>query len=214
MNRFKITTARTTALFYLGVALTGLFSFLFARENIYVAGDAVLTSANLVEKETLARFGIASEVALVGFQALAAVWFFKLFRKRDSFSAGLIAVFGMVNAVAILISSAMWLGALNAALAGQSATAQMLFDNHENIWIVSNLFFGLWLIPMGMMTKKAKMPTALAWFLIAGGIGYILAAFITVLLPAQTNTADLLPMPATVGEFWIIGYLLFKPVKE
>jgi hypothetical protein len=214
MNILKLSTARTTALFYLGVALMGLFSFLFARENIYVAGDATMTSANLVDKETLARFGIAAEVALVGFQALAAVWFFKLFRKRDTFTAGLIGVFGMVNAVAILISSAMWLGALNAALSGQTETAQMLFDSHENIWIVSNLFFGLWLIPMGIMAKKAKMPTALAWFLIAGGVGYIIGGFIAILSPAQTNIAELLAIPATVGEFWIIGYLWFKVVKD
>ena len=214
MNLFKLTTARTTDLFYLGLALTGSFSFMFARENIYVAGEAAMTTANLVDKETLARFGIAAELALVGFQALVAVWFFKLFRKRDSFTAGLIAVFGMVNAIAILISTAMWLGALNSALAGQSATAQMLFDNHESIWIVSNLFFGLWLFPMGMMAMKAKMPTALAWFLIAGGIGYILSAFTTIILPAQNNVADLIPLPDTVGEFWIIGYLWFKTVKD
>ncbi len=214
MNKIQLTTAQTTGLLYLGLALAGLFSFLFARENIYVVGDGVLTTTNLVEKETLARFGIAAEVALVGFQALAAVWFFKLFSKRDSFVAGLIAVFGMVNAVTILISSAMWLGALNAALSGQSTSAQMLFESHENIWVVSNLFFGLWLIPMSMMVQKAKMPTALAWFLMAGGIGYILATFVTIILPEQTDFADLLPLPATIGEFWIIGYLLFKPVRD
>lgn len=189
----------------------GIFSFLFARENIYVDGDAIMTASNLVEKETLARFGIAAEVALVGFQALAAIWFFKLFRKKDSFTAGSIATFGIVNAIAILVSSAMWLGALNSALAGDSVTAQMLFDNHENIWLVSSLFFGLWLIPMGVMAHKVKMPSALPWFLKIGGLGYIFATFVMILLPEQTNIADLLIVPATIGELWIIGYLLFKP---
>ncbi|MBA3757325.1 DUF4386 domain-containing protein [Candidatus Saccharibacteria bacterium] len=212
--KLKFSTAQTTALFYLGLALMGFFSFLFARENLYIDGDSLKTASNLVEKETLARWGIASEVALVGFQALAAVWFFKLFRKRDSFVAGLIAVFGMVNAVIILISSAMWFGALNAALAGQPEITQTLFDVHENIWKMGNLFFGLWLIPMGAMVIKAEMPKALGWFLIAGGIGYMLTTFILIILPEQTNFADLLVIPATIGEFWIIGYLLFKPVRE
>ena len=214
MKNTRISTAQTTGLLYLGVALMGFFSFLFARENIYVDGDAIMTSSNLIEKESLARAGIAAEVALVGFQALAAIWFYKLFRKRDSFVAGSIAVFGMVNAIAIFISSAMWLGALNSALVGDSATAQMLFDGHENIWLVSSLFFGLWLIPMGVMAQKASMPTALPWFLKIGGLGYITATFVMILLPGQTDFADLLIIPATVGEFWIIGYLLFKPVKQ
>lgn len=214
MRKLHIGTAKTTGLFYLGVALMGVFSFLFARENLYVDGDALKTASNLVEKETLARWGIASEIALVGFQALTALWFFKLFKKRDSFVAGLIAVFGMVNAIAILVSSAMWLGALNAALAGQSSIAQTLFNNHENIWMMANLFFGLWLIPMGVMATKAKMPKALGWFLITGGFGYILATFVTIILPEQANFAELLAIPATIGEFWIIGYLLFKPVRE
>ncbi len=212
----KLTTTQTTGIFYLGLALMGLFSFLFARENIYIADDAAMTAANLIEKESLARFGIAAEVALVGFQALAAVWFFKLFRKQDSFAAGLIAVFGMANAVAILISSAMWLGALDAATANgadQATTAQMLFGLHENIWLVANLFFGLWLLPMGYLVLRAKMPNALAWFLVAGGVGYILAAFAMIILPEQTTLADILPISATIGEFWIIGYMLFKPVR-
>lgn len=214
MRKLHLSTAKTTGLLYLGLAMTGMFSFLFARENLYVDGDAVMTSVNLVENETLARWGIAAEVLLVGFQALVAVWFYKLFRKRDSFTAGLIAVFGMVNAIIILVASAMWLGSLDAALAGQDVAAQMLFDIHDNLWTVGNLFFGLWLIPMGMMVKKAKMPLVLAWFLIAGGVGYILAGFVAIVLPAQTDFVDLITIPATIGEFWIIGYLLFKPTKS
>ncbi|MCA9342428.1 DUF4386 domain-containing protein [Candidatus Saccharibacteria bacterium] len=213
----KLTTAKLTGLFYLGLAITGMVAYLFARDKLYVEGDAVATAANLIKDESMARVGIAAEVALVGFQALAAVWFYKLFRKTDSFSAGLIGVFGMVNAVAILIASAMWVGALNVALAGPEVLAlgnsQLLFDIHEYIWQVAALFFGLWLIPMGYVAMKAKFPTALGWFLIAGGVGYVLSTFVTILLPEQTTLAEVLPMPATVGEFWMIGYLLFKKVK-
>ncbi len=210
----KLTTARTTALLYIGLALTGMFAFLFARDKLLVDGDAVATAANLVADEGLARLGIAAEVAVAGFQALVAVWFYKLFRSKDSFGAGLIAVFGMVNAVLILIASAMWLSALNVATSGgQTDTAYMLFNLHENIWVVASLFFGLWLLPMAYMAKLTKMPRPLVWFLLAGGIGYILSTFTAILLPDQTALTEALPLAATVGEFWIIGYLLFKKVK-
>lgn len=210
----KLTTAKITGLLYLGVAVTGVVSYLYASQNLYVAGNAAKTAANLVADESLARVGIAAELALVVFQALAGLWFFKLFKKRDAFNAGLIAVFSMVNAIAIMIASAFWLGALNAALANNSSQAQLLYNMHENVWAVSALFFGLWLIPMGVVVKKSKMPRALAWILILGGLGYVISAFTTTLWPAQSSLNDALPMLATVGEFWIIGYLLFKPVKD
>ena len=209
-----MTTARITGLFYLGFVITGVLAFLFAKEKLFVDGDAAATSANLIASEGLARFGVASEIALVGFQALTAVWFFRLFRSKDNFVAGLIGVFGMVNATVLLIASAMWLSALTTATSGgQADISYMLFDLHNNIWVVASLFFGLWLLPMAYMTRKFKMPRLLFWFLIAGGIGYILSTFTAIILPDQNALTEALPLAATVGEFWIIGYLLFKQVK-
>lgn len=211
----KLTTARLTGLFYLGLAVTGVFAFLFARDQLLVDGDAAQTTANLIKDESLARFGIAAEIMIVAFQALAAVWFFKLFKKKDSFTAGLIAVFGVINAVIILAASAFWLLALNTALAGGTeSTVLTLFQSHESLWAVGALFFGLWLLPMAYMANKAKMPKAMIWFLVAGGLGYIISTFTSVILPEQTTLNENLSTPATIGEFWMIGYLLFKNVKE
>lgn len=211
MKKKLLTTTRITGLMYLGLAISGVLAFLFVRSNIYVDGDAVTTATNLVNNEDLARLGVAAEVALVGFQTLAAVWFYKLFRKVNSFAAGLIAVFGSFNAIAILISSAIWLSALDSALAANSAeVVYSLFNTHDNIWLVAHLFFGLWLLPMGYLAAKSKMPRPLAWFLIAGGIGYVLSTFVSILFPTQTTLAESLPLLASVGEFWMIGYLITK----
>ena len=210
-NKF-LTDTRVTGLLYLGLALAGGFAFMFANAQLYVAGDPSATTLNLIQQEPLARLGIAVELLMVTFQALAAVWFFKLFRKLDTFSAGLIAVFGTVNAVTTLIATALWLSALNLALAnGTSALAHNTFGMHETIWSVSGIFFGLWLVPMGILASKAKMPKTLAAFLIAGGVGYVISTFISILLPGQKVITNLLTIPATVGELWMIGYLLVKP---
>lgn len=215
MKKF-FTDSRLTGLFYLGIAITGMFSYLFARAKIYVPGEAMTTATNLVEMESLAQFGIAAELALVAFQALAAVWFFKLFRKVNDFAAGTLAVFGTVNAIAILISNAFWLSALiisqRASLpitVEQANSIMMMFELHETTWLVSNLFFGLWLLPMGYLAYKAKISNILAWILYAGGTGYVISAFWATLFPAS-SIVDLLASPATIGEFWMIGYLLFN----
>ena len=86
-----------------------------------------------------------------------------------------------------------------------------MFGVHETIWLVAGLFFGLWLLPMGYLASKAKMPKVLAVFLIAGGVGYVVSTFISILLPGQKVLINLLTMPATVGELWMVGYLLVKP---
>ena len=84
----KRSTARWTGVFYLGLALAGLVGFIFVRGELFVVDDATATLANLVEQESLARFGVAVDMTVVLTQALAAVWFFRLFRDDDSFAAG------------------------------------------------------------------------------------------------------------------------------
>ncbi len=211
----KLTTAKVTGLFYLGLAVTGVFAFLFAKDQLFVEGNALETMTNLSENETLARLGIAGTILIAGFQALAAAWFFKLFRKKDSFAAGLITVFGMVNSIIILAASAFWLVALNTALAGgMDSSVQTLFETHDALWQVGALFFGLWLLPMAYMARKYNMPRVMVWFLVAGGVGYVISTFTSVILPEQSTLTEVLPMPATVGEFWMIGYILFKKVND
>jgi hypothetical protein len=208
-------TARTTGLLYLGLAITGALGFLMIRPALFEAGDPAATLANLVDNPGLARLGIALEMGVVVTQALVALWFFRLFRSVDAFAAGAIAVFGMVNAVAILGSAASLATALDVALepVGDPGTAQLLYLVSDNLWGVGALFFGLWLIPMGWcVLQSGSMPRALGWVLIVGGVGYVLSAFLRYLVPDAGSLVDLATIPATIGEVWIIGILLLHGV--
>lgn len=205
-----LTDTRITGLLYLGLAITGAASFLAIKSNLYVEENAALTHSNILQNITLARAGVAIELLLVAFQALAALWFYKLFRKVDSFTSVMLMAFGLINAIAILISSSAWLVAINIT-EGNEVLAYNFFNLHEAIWLVASLFFGLWLIPMGLLAAKAKISRILAAILIIGGIGYILSALVLVLFPEQKDLGEMLALPATVGEFWMIGYLLVKP---
>ncbi|MCC7001989.1 MAG: DUF4386 domain-containing protein [Gemmatimonadaceae bacterium] len=215
-------TARLTGLFYLGLAVTGMLGFLLVRAQLYVAVDPAATLANLTSKATLARVGVGLEMGIVLTQSLAAVWFFKLFRSVDSFEAGAIAAFGLINAIAILVSAALIAGALKIAgdvslIAGGDAagTVQLLYVLSGKLWGVGAIFFGLWLIPMGtLVLRSGWMPRALGYVLVVGGVGYVLSAFLGQVIPNIGMWADLLTIPASVGEFWMIGYLLWFGVRE
>ena len=206
-------TARTTALLYLGLAVAGVVSFMLIRPSLFEPGDPAATLANLVDSPGTARLGIAAEMAVVVTQALAAMWFFRLFRAVDAFAAGAIAVFGLVNAVVILVSAGFLATALDVALepVGDPGTAQVLYLASDNMWGVGALFFGLWLIPMGWcVLQTPSMPRALGWVLVVGGVGYLLSAFVRYLVPDAGALVDLAAIPATIGELWIIGYLLVR----
>ncbi|HTX71119.1 MAG TPA: DUF4386 domain-containing protein [Thermoleophilia bacterium] len=218
----RIATARWTGLFYLGVAVGGIVGFLFVRGQLYAPDDAAKTLANLVDHASLARLGIAADLTVVLTQSLVALWFFKLFRRENGFAAGSIAAFGMANAVTILVATIFSATALvvagHAALApsgGQAAVTQLLYRLNAEAWDLGGIFFGLWLIPMGYVVATYQvMPRVLGWILMVGGVLYVISAYLTQLIPdAPTALATGLTAVATVGELWMIGYLLILGIR-
>ncbi|XVV07539.1 DUF4386 domain-containing protein [Actinosynnema sp. CA-248983] len=211
-------TARTTGWLYLAMAITAVFGFLLIRPQLFTAGDPDATLANLVDHASLARLSVALELAVVAAQALTAAWFYRLFRSVNSFAASGIAVFGMVNAIAILASAALVGTAvqLSADPIGDAATTvQVLYLISANMWGVGALFFGLWLIPMGWcVLRSGWMPRALGWILMVGGVGYVLSPFVLYLVPDAQTLFDAMAFPASIGEFWIVGYLLIRGVRR
>jgi hypothetical protein len=221
-NELK-TLARVAGAWYLALAVTGAIGFLTLRPALHVSSDAAATLRNLVEKNVLAHLCVAFELAIVLTQALAAISFYRLFRSLNAVAAGALAAFGLVNAIVILASAACVATAVslpgNPSLApggDVAATAQLLFELSLRFWDAGAVFFGLWLIPMGyVVTSTGVMPINLGRILIAGGVGYVLGAF----LPHRSSVMphwiiDVMTVPASIGEFWMIGYLLFVGVRR
>jgi hypothetical protein len=162
------------------------------------------------------------EMGVVLTQALAAVYFYKLFRPINPTAAYATATFGLVNAVAIMASGAFMATAnsiaADASLApgGDAAgTVGVLYELSANSWGMGNLFFGLWLIPMGWVAvSSARFPRVLGWILVAGGVGYVASGLLAYgVADAPGWLVDSLALPASIGEFWMIGYLLIKGVR-
>lgn len=214
--------ARTTGALYLALVLTGVCGFLLIRPYMYDVDDPTATLTHLVDNDSLARAGIALELGIALTQALLALWFFRLFRCVDVVAAAAVLAFGLVNAVAILASASLLTTAHTVAgdpgLApggDAEATVQLAYAHSANLWAAASIFFGLWLIPMGLLVLYSGwMPRPLGWFLIVGGLGYTLSAFVTPLLPDVGAAADALTIPANIGEFWMVGYLLIRGARR
>ena len=214
-----IKTARTTGIWYLMMAISGIMGFMVFHTQLFVSGNPEQTLANLVALESTARIRLLLEFAIVISQALTAVWFYKLFKENYEWEAWTLALWGMVNAVAIMISAisiASAIGVANSEISAMEDKVLLIqvFQNIiSNAWGIGGLFFGLWLLPMGYIVIKSKrMPVWLGRIIILGGIGYLISTFIRY---AGINISfnKYLMLPATIGEFWMIGYLLIFGIR-
>ncbi len=223
MSNATTTTARATGAWYLGLAITGMIGFLLIRPSIWVEGDPSATLSHLTQQQGLAHLSLAVEMGIVLTQALAALWFYKLYRSVNQVAGVAVAAFGLVNAVAVMTSATFMATAVAVAAdpslapAGDAAgTVGVLHQLSTASWGIGALFFGLWLIPMGWAAiTSGRFPKALGWILVAGGIGYVLSSFADYgLANGPTLLVDALAFPATVGEFWMIGYLLTRGIRS
>ena len=215
----SIKTARITGIWYLLMAISGILGFMVFHSEIFVSGNPEQTLTNLVELKSTARIRLLLEFAIVISQALTAVWFFKLFKENYEWEAWTLGIWGMVNALVIMtsaISIASAIGVANSdisAMEDKVILIQVFQHIISNAWGIGGLFFGLWLFPMGYIVIKSKrMPVWLGRVIVLGGIGYLISTVIRY-AGIEFSFNRFLTLPATIGEFWMIGYLLIFGIR-
>lgn len=214
-----IRTARITGVWYLTLAISGALGFMIFHPQIFVSNNPGKTLTNLTNLQSISRIRLLFELVIIVSQALTAVWFYKLFREINAWAAWTVGIWGMMNAAAIMISAISMSSAIEIAKSSTQTyqekivLIQLLSNLITNAWGVGSLFFGLWLIPMGYIIVNSKrMPVWLGRILLIGGIGYLISAFIKY-IGIENPLLEFLAVPATIGEFWMIGYLLIYGIR-
>lgn len=209
--------ARLTGLAYLANAITGALSFFAIRPRLSSADDATATMMHLVDNESLARIGLVIDLALLTSGALTALLFFALFRKVDVGISLALTFFAFMGGVALTVGTIFSAKALDVAVSGTgtyenaSSMVLLLSELNETAWSIGALFFGLWLIPMGwLVLRSGWMPRILGLTLVVGGVGYVASAVVDQLQPEASTVVEILTMPASLGEFSMIIYLLVR----
>jgi hypothetical protein len=98
--------------------------------------------------------------------------------------------------------------------AGSNALVLLLVDTQHYGVFVAQIFFGLWLAPMGYLAYKSGwFPKALGIVLGGACVSYLVDLLAAFLVPdvgtAIHGLASILP---TIAECWMVGYLLVKGV--
>lgn len=200
------------------LAVSGILGFMVFHPQVY-SSDPVETLTNLTDPDSLARLRLIFELLLVLSQALAALWFYRLFRSISDWKAWAVGIWGTINAVVIMISAISMAAAIQ--IANSSAQSYddkmvliaLLGELIKHSWNIGGLFFGLWLIPMGHIVVTSKRwPLWLGRVLVLGGVGYIVSTLLYY-AGVKHSLLDVLTIPATLGEFWMIGYLLIYGIR-
>lgn len=217
-------TARVAGLLYLVEIVTGIFSLIYVPLQIKVHGDAVATLKNLVSHEFLFRIDV-----LVGsFSGIVALVLpfvlYKLLSPVSKYAAVLMVVFGVVFIPIGFVATGYQLDILSLltddnlrhAFTSDQIGAQiaLLFTTIHDNTLVSEIFWGLWLIPFGYLVfKSGFLPKFLGVFLMLGSLSYLVPVVVEVLFPGY-SVPTTVALPSAIGEIGTAFWLAFVGVGK
>jgi hypothetical protein len=217
--------ARIAGILYLLVGITGGFAEGFVDPQLHVAGNAAATAANVLAHTGLVRLGVVAHLLDgVFFISTALALYLLLQHVHKSVARAMLVCVAL--AVGIICLNAVFLfeglqvaidGAYAAAFgtAGSHALVLLLLDIQHYGTLSAQVFFGLWLVPLGYLAIKSGLfPKALGVVLIVAGGCYLVDLLTAFLVPdfGQTIHAFVIIAPI-IGEIWMVLYLLVIGVK-
>jgi uncharacterized protein (DUF486 family) len=211
--------ARLAGFLYLSL-LPAPFGLVYVPARLTVAGNAAATANNIMASESLFRLGIVSILLVDTVNILLALALYQLLKPVSKPVAALMVLFasvgiaiGMLNelnqlAVLRLLSGSAYLSVFTK---DQLQALALLFLNlHTQGLNIAQIFWGLWLFPMGYLVYKSGfIPKILGIFLIIGCFGYLFDSFAAFLLPGLKVNVIFF---TAWGELLILLWLLIKGV--
>jgi len=214
-------TARTAGLLYLILAVCGGFAEFFVRQSLIVRGDATATVANILGAQPLFRLGIVAElVGQVAF-VLLVLALYRVLRPVNRNHATVMVAFvlvavtivslNMLNQFAALhvLDGAPYLAAFDAAQ--QRALAMTFLDLHHAGYVIAQVFFGLWLLPLGyLIYRSGFIPKIIGVLLVIACAGYLADVATYFLAP---DFSVVLSVFTFIGEVALMLWLLVMGVN-
>ena len=217
--------ARSAGVLYLLNGILGGFALLFVYARVYVPGDAATTARNLVANAGLVRMGVVADLIQATIWVFLALTLYQLLKQVNKSVASAMVVLVAIGAGILMLNEvfgfeslrvatgAVDLGSLGAA--GSNGLALLLLDAQHYGLLIAQIFFGLWLLPLGYLAYRSGwFPKALGAALIVGGACYVVDMLAAFLVPDVGKAIhSYVTFPSAIAELWMVGYLLVIGVK-
>src|SRR5712672_4112809 len=221
---FPNNQGRVAGLLYVLTSAMGFFAMGYVPDKIIVHANAAATATNIAAHETLFRIGVAGEligqVAFI-FVALALYNLLKGVNHRQaSVMVTLIVVsipiafVNELNAIAalVLVRGADFLSIFEKPQ--RDALAMLFLTLHGHGFGVAEIFWGLWLFPLGLLVYRSRfLPRFLGVWLAIGGFAYVILSLTGILLPQYQDKVFTYTQPATLGELVLMLWLIIKGAR-
>jgi hypothetical protein len=216
--------ARLAGLFYLIYILTTVLATI-VRSRIIVFGDAAATANNIMSSQLLFRFGFVTQLVSAAFFLLAA-WALYVLLKPVNNNLALLFLLLNLGGVAVECTNMLNLFAalpflsganyLNVFQTGQlQAIAMSFLNSYTNGFMIAQIFYGTWLLPLGYLVYKSRfLPKLLGIVLILDFFGILFWFFQFFLFPSSGVASYPSYVVGFIAEVSISLWLLIKGVKE
>jgi hypothetical protein len=215
---------RLAGLLYLLTSIVGFFAMMYVPDKMIVHGNAAATASNIAAHETLFRLGIAGE--LIGYAGFVFVVMalYELFKGVNRRHASLMVILLVVQIPIAFLNELNSFAALVLARGTdflstfekpQREALAMLFMNlHGRGFVVNEIFWGLWLFPLGWLVYKSRfLPQFLGVWLALGGISWVALSLTGVLWPRYYDKVYSYSQPAFFGEIAFMLWLVIKGAR-
>jgi hypothetical protein len=224
MNAIK-KQARIVGILYLSASITAVFAWIYVGGKIFVRDDATATASNIRAYETLLRLGIAGELIgsiLFIFVVLA---LYRLFRAVSERHAMAMAILLLISTPISLLSV---VGELAAVIVAGGASFLSTFDQHQLDSLsylffrlhgqalgISQVFWGLWLFPFGVLViRSGFIPRFLGYLLWIAAFGQLANSAAALLAPGYRQAVGQFADPLQMAELPIIFWLLIWGARD
>lgn len=217
--------ARITGAFSLAVALLAFFAIFYVQSVVLVPGDGQATAGRIAEHPVLFRLGFVADLGQATLMVFVAMGFYQLLEHVNKTVARALLVFAAIavalQCLNLVFYFAAYLVATDASYAsalgaeGAGALVGLLVSIYAHGFLIAQVFFGLWLLPMGYLAYTSGLfPRALGVVLMIASAGYLIDLVALFLAPTIGEAiSGIIVLPAVVGEVWMVFFLLIRGVR-
>jgi len=193
--------------------MTAPFSLIYVPNKLIVRDDAVATARNISAHETMFRLSIANELFGTVMFIFVALALYRLFVAVDKTHAALLALLALLSVPIAFVGTACELAALR--FLDTPDLAMLLLRIDSSAIVVSEIFWGLWLVPLGILVMRSGfLPRVLGVLLLVNAGAYVIQSLTQIVLPEYSGiVGGWMRIPET-GELWMILALLFWPIRS
>ena len=211
--------ARVAGSLYLVANLFAPFTLLYLPSRFIVRGDAAGTAINIMASESVFRFGIVLNLFTFIAQIFLVLALYQLLNVVNKNTAALMVIFSLAAVPIAMLNELTQLAVLQL-LSGADhlqvyptdqlqALAYLFLRLHGQGLLIAQIFWGLWLFPMGVLVfKSGFLPRVLGILLMIACFGYLIQSF-GAFLGYSVNIIFF----TSWGELLLLLWLLIKGVN-